>query len=200
MNFCSRAEVRRKILNQVFSFYGDVLEFYIDPKSPPKTSLHFASPVSRSTSESFPGRWLNDGRNAKFFHPHYLLPHNMHKYICIFPGWSIGLSSVKAVRLTDFRPKKMKSSLFLLIFERRNAEISLNNFQPMVVFRFWRNWEFTFFQTSLQPLALYFARSPLPTQSSRPFCPGAQFSCDSMRAFNDDGAGGSRGRPGGGRE
>ena len=102
-----------------------------------------------------------------------------------------------------FRPKKM-SSLYLLIFERITAEISLNRilkqpfhyesrnvllmttaasrktyldaimtsrcqgddtfvaFQPMGIFRFWRNGKFTFFQRCLQPL--YFSRSPLPTQ------------------------------------
>ena len=134
----------------------------------PKTRLHFASPVSRSTSQSFPGCWQNDGGNAKFFHLHSLLPHS---YICIYfcrcfqGGVDISdFPQIKAVRknCSFFRPKKMKSSLFLLILERTNAEIALNNFQPMVVFRFWRNGEFTFFETSLQPLAV---PTPYPVKS-----------------------------------
>ena len=56
-------------------------------------------------------------------------------------------------------------------------------FQPMRIFRFWRNGKFTFFQRCLQPL--YFSRSPRPTQLKLPFCAGVQFSRDYIRAFND---------------
>ena len=114
-----------------------------------------------------------------------------------------------------FRPKKM-NSLYLSIFERIKAEISLDRilkttaplritervsddnchkpqtsrcqgddtfvaFQPMGIFRFWRNGQFTFLQRCLQPL--YFSRSPPPTQFNLPFCAGVQFSRDYIRAF-----------------
>ena len=57
----------------------------------------------------------------------------------------------------------------------------LSNTVGVGIFRFWRNSLFS--KRSLQPL--YFSPSPSPTQSSLPFWAGAQFSRDSLRAFND---------------
>jgi len=42
--------------------------------------------------------------------------------------------------------------------------------QPMGIFRFWRNGEFTFYQRCLQPLFIsILTPSPSPTQSNLPF-------------------------------
>lgn len=56
-------------------------------------------------------------------------------------------------------------------------------FQPNGIFCFRRSRELTFFKKCLKPS--YFSRSPLPTQSSIPFCSDIQFSHDSICPFND---------------
>ena len=61
-----------------------------------------------------------------------------------------------------------------IMISRCQGDDTFVAFQPMGIFRFWRNGEFTFVQRCLQPL--YFCRSPSPTQSSLPFCAGVQFS------------------------
>ena len=64
---------------------------------------------------------------------------------------------------------------------RCQGDDTLVAFQPMGIFRFWRNGQFTFLQRCLRPL--YFSRSPPPTQLNLPFCAGVQFSRDYIRAF-----------------
>ena len=200
------------------------------PKSPPLSSenlsLYFASPTSRSTSSFVDTTMEGIPRSFNF----YLFQNSRvsfaHLYFfcrCLELINQTFLKSSRPNCNNVFRPKKMNSGLYLFIFERIKAEISLNRikplhyesrhvlvmttaasrkmylhavmisrcqgddtfvaFQPMGIFRFWRNGKFTFFQRCLQPL--YFSRSPPPTQLNLPFCAGVQFSHDYIRAFND---------------
>ena len=55
-------------------------------------------------------------------------------------------------------------------------------FQPMGIFRFWRNGEFILFQKCLQPL-YYLHPQPHPVKSS--FFAAVQFSPDPIRGFKD---------------
>ena len=60
-----------------------------------------------------------------------------------------------------------KTCLHAIIISRCQSDNIPVAFQPMGIFRFWRNGEFTFFQRCLQPL--YLSRSSPPTQSNLPF-------------------------------
>ena len=63
-----------------------------------------------------------------------------------------------------------KTYLDAIMIIRCQGDDTFVTFQPMGIFRFWRNGQFTFFQRCLQPL--YFSQSPPPTQLNLPFCAG----------------------------
>ena len=147
-------------------------------------------------------------RDPKLFHLFYLL---QHAHICIFCCCWVELIYQTFLKASQqncnnvFWQKKMISSLFLFVFERRKVEILLagfyfkNNhttslwimaqvsddncckpqnaimishcqgddtfvaFQPIGIFHFWRNEEFTFFKDAYSS-SVFLDPCPLPSQ------------------------------------
>ena len=75
-----------------------------------------------------------------------------------------------------------KTRLQAIMIGRCQGHDTFAAFQPMGIFRFWRNGKFNIFRC-LQPL--YFFSLPAPTHLLLPFCAGVLFSSRSHRALID---------------